>query len=60
MTTDDLKVIYDRDVMYAGDTEHDFYEWAIKYLIEIYTKEKIRIQIIKRHAKGIQEAIRRE
>jgi hypothetical protein len=34
ITKEVLKELYDRKYAQAGDTELDFYEWAIDYLLE--------------------------
>jgi hypothetical protein len=53
MTLKDLQVIYDRKFSQAGDTEQDFYKWAIDYLLQ----KKLDTKTIKRHIKGIEKAI---
>lgn len=55
MTKKDLIELYDRKYAQAGDTEEDFTNWAIDYLIE--TRDKQFLKIIKRHTKGIEKAI---
>lgn len=55
MTKQELRIIYDREHSRAGDTEKDFTDWAINYLID--TRDKQFLGIVKRHLKGIQNAI---
>jgi DNA-directed RNA polymerase subunit F len=61
MTLKDLKVIYDREHSQAGDTEQDFYEWAVNYLLKQtnYNQEDLKElkNEINRHLKGFEKAI---
>jgi hypothetical protein len=40
MTRKKLEEIYDNGFAQAGDSETDFYEWAIDYLLDLLKKEK--------------------
>jgi hypothetical protein len=56
MTKEELRVIYDREHSQVGDTEEDFNNWAIEYLIEkIVNKQSLKT--IKRHLIGIEKAV---
>jgi len=34
MTRKELDKIYETEFQQAGDTEYDFYEWAVAYLLD--------------------------
>ena len=51
-----LRAIYDKKYIQAGDTTEDFYIWAINYLLR-KTNNKILVTQIKRHLKGIEKAL---
>lgn len=55
ITKQELRVIYDKEFAQAGDTEKDFTNWAIDYLIE--NRDKQFLGIIKRHLQGIMKAV---
>jgi len=55
MTKKELRTIYDREHSQAGDTEMDFVNWAVDYLIE--KQDKSFLKILKRHTKGIEKEI---
>jgi hypothetical protein len=57
MIIGDLKVIYDRENIQAGDTDLDFYEWAVTYLLDKETEHKKLIAQINRHIIGLNKAI---
>ena len=61
MTIKDLKSIYEANHSQAGDTEQDFYEWAIAYLLNKTTYNKEQLKELKnnlhRHLNGIEKAI---
>jgi len=61
MTLKDLKIIYDRENIQAGDTDLDFYEWALAYLLNKTTYNKIQLEELKkeinRHLVGIKKAV---
>ena len=57
MTIESLRVIYDREHSQAGDTETDFYEWAVAYLLNKETEHKLLIAQINRHLGDIKKEI---
>jgi hypothetical protein len=59
MTLNDLKIIYDREHSQVGDTEQDFYEWAIKYLLDKKSEDKEIIIQIKRHLGDIKKELKK-
>ena len=60
MTIESLRVIYDREHSQAGDTEIDFYEWAVAYLLNKETEHKELIKQIKRHLIGIDKSLKKD
>jgi hypothetical protein len=58
MTEKELREQYDKCLAQAGDTDLNFYEWAINHLLS--TKDnKETIKTIKRHLKGIDKSLDR-
>jgi len=55
MTKKDLRELYDSKYAQAGDTEEDFTNWAIDYLLD--HRDKQFLKVLKRHTKGIEKAI---
>lgn len=45
MTRKDLEELYDEKYMQAGDTNTDFFEWAIAYLIDIVNRLQKNMEI---------------
>jgi len=40
MTRDKLEEMYNAGYAQAGDSEYDFYEWAIDYLLDLLKKKE--------------------
>ena len=59
MTIESLRIIYDREHSQAGDTEIDFYEWAVAYLLNKETEHKELIAQINRHLGDIKKEIQK-
>jgi len=55
MTKKELKELYDKKYAQVGDTEMDFVNWAIDYLID--HRDKGFLKILKRHTRGIEKEI---
>ena len=59
MTIKELQIIYDKEHSQAGDTETDFYEWAVAYLLNKEAEHKELITQINRHLGDIKKEIQK-
>lgn len=59
MTMKELEVIYNTKYIQAGDTQGDFYEWAINYLLNKEMEHKELITQISRHLGDIKKEIKK-
>lgn len=59
MTLQDLKIIYDENHSQAGDTDLDFYEWAVAYLLNKEIEHKELARQIKRHLGDINKELKK-